>query len=323
MARYSSDNSQETYEKESSGANTPVELGKKLAELRNAQGHTLEDVREATKIQTKHIAAIEAGNLEELPKGPFRRSFVKQYCEFLSAPDLWERYDKIIIKAATPLHIYGNKKDEEASYIGNPKVFRQSSHLFIYVVIMLCLAAAAWVTWQYRGEIITDATNPLLGGTAMSRKSDDVSEKAESEDITVQSEDIAEPAATTAATSVDLGWMDGKPPAEPAPVSAEPALAPAPEPAPVETVPVVKVTSRGVTWVKFSIGNEVFFQGTLRNGESREFSPRKDAPLRVRYGNPVKSSVSWNGTQKYAGSNSNPITRYYWYDGTVTTSAKR
>lgn len=313
--RYPSRESQQTDGKENLGTNTPAELGKKLAELRDAQGLSLEDAREATKIQTKHLAAIEAGELEELPKGPFRRSFVKQYCEYLSAPDLWERYDKIISKATPPLHIYGNKKDEEASYIGNPKVFRQSSHLFIYVVVMLCLAAAAWVTWQYRGEIITDATNPIEGGTVTARKSDDVAAVVESADK-VQSADVPAPAAA----SVDLGWMDGKPPVRAAAASAEPK--PVAAPAPVEKVPVVKVTSRGVVWIKFSIGNEVFFQGTLKKGESREFSPRKDVPLRVRYGNPAESSVSWNGTQKYAGSSSKPVTRYYWYDGRVTASAK-
>ena len=71
------------------------ELGRKLKELREAQGITLEHASDATKIQKKYISAIEEGRLDELPKGPYCRSFLRQYCAFLTAPDMWAKYDPL------------------------------------------------------------------------------------------------------------------------------------------------------------------------------------------------------------------------------------
>ncbi|MDO5116532.1 MAG: DUF4115 domain-containing protein, partial [Synergistaceae bacterium] len=286
-------NPQENTREEDNGAKQINELGNKLRTLREAQGISLEEGAAATKIQKKYLAAIEAGELDKLPRGPYCRSFLRQYCEYLNAGDLWDKYDRLTRKDNEALRDYKKQEREEAaSYSGTPRVFRQSSRLWVYLLVALSLGGAAWVTWQYRGDIRLGGTTPLDGGTAV------IAEREKSELPPPEA-----PAAVSAeippqpAGSVDLGWMDGKAPAESAPLSEEapaPAAVPAP-PAPAK--PIIKVTPTGVIWIKFSIGNDVLFEGLLKPGEEREYAPRENAPLRVRYGNPGRSSISWFGSE--------------------------
>lgn len=309
-------NSSQKEDENKKAAEVSLELGRKLRELREAQGLTFDDAWNATKIQKKHLAAIEAGQLERLPKGPFCRSFLRQYCEYLNAGDLWERYDSLTKKENEALKAY-KQEDAEASYTSNPKVFRHRSCLWVYLVVLLSLGAAAWITWQYRGEITNEATTPLEGGTAVM-----VEQK---EPLPPASADVSAPAQAAsqsqpAPSSVDLGWMDGKAPAAKQPLSPDqpPADALA-QPAPTAAVPVIKVNPQGVVWVKFSVGNEVLFEGLLKPGDTREYSPKADVPLRARYGNPAKTAVSWFGApEALVGPNAKPVTKYYWYDGKIT-----
>lgn len=309
-------NSSQNEDENKKATEVSAELGRKLRELREAQKLTLDDAWNATKIQKKHLAAIEEGQLDRLPKGPFCRSFLRQYCEYLNAGDLWERYDRLTKKENEALSAY-RQDDAEASYTSNPKVFRHRSHIWVYIIVILSLGAAAWITWQYRGEITNEATTPLEGGTAAMVDQKETQPEAASADVSVQSQPQPGPA------SVDLGWMDGK-----APAAAKLAISPdqipsaAAVPAPAiqaAAAPLIKVSAKGVIWIKFSIGKDVLFEGLLKPGETREYGPRIDAPLRVRYGNPVKTTVSWFGAaEALVGADAKPITRYYWYDGKVT-----
>ncbi|MEG1798854.1 MAG: helix-turn-helix domain-containing protein, partial [Synergistaceae bacterium] len=112
------------------------ELGAKLRTLREAQNITIQDVSQHTKIQKHYISAIEDGNLELLPKGPYTRSFVKQYCLYLEAADLWPFYDELtkVQKITVPKH---EVKDESGYTSAEPTVFKPKSYFWVYLVIAL------------------------------------------------------------------------------------------------------------------------------------------------------------------------------------------
>ncbi|MCD8234886.1 MAG: helix-turn-helix domain-containing protein, partial [Cloacibacillus porcorum] len=120
-------NSSQNEDENKKATEVSAELGRKLRELREAQKLTLDDVWNAKKIQKKHLAAIEEGQFDRLPKGPFCRSFLRQYCEYLNAGDLWERYDRLTKKENEALSAY-RQDDAEASYACNAKLFRHRSH---------------------------------------------------------------------------------------------------------------------------------------------------------------------------------------------------
>ena len=54
-------------------------FGEELRRAREERGFAVETICEATKVPAKHIRALEAGALGELPGGVFRRGFVRSY----------------------------------------------------------------------------------------------------------------------------------------------------------------------------------------------------------------------------------------------------
>lgn len=64
-----------------------------LATLRQDKGVTLAEISDRTKISQRYLEAIEAGRLEELPGGIYRRSYLRQYAlsvDSATASVLWE-----------------------------------------------------------------------------------------------------------------------------------------------------------------------------------------------------------------------------------------
>ncbi len=56
-------------------------FGEDLRRAREDRGLAVETICEATKVPAKHIRALEAGALGELPGGVFRRGFVRSYLD--------------------------------------------------------------------------------------------------------------------------------------------------------------------------------------------------------------------------------------------------
>ena len=58
-----------------------TDLGQKLKEAREAKGLSIDQLHEITKIQKRHLVAIEEGNYDVLPGAFYARAFIKQYAD--------------------------------------------------------------------------------------------------------------------------------------------------------------------------------------------------------------------------------------------------
>jgi len=298
------------------------ELGARLKSIREAQDLSITDISDATKIQKHYIAAIEEGDLDRLPKGPYVRSFIRLYCDHISAQDIWKSYDTLTKKqkAVSPVV----PAEETAKYIESPKVFRPRSFLWLYLLIAISLGAAGWITWQYRGDITGAATNPIDGGTTGAVREPDPEPALQSAPTDAPVQPVsADSAGTSGDQQVDLSWMDGK---QPQPAGAAAAVAgnaaqvqAAPQPQ-AERPRSVKVTAeKAYVWTKISQGNKVLYEGTLKPGEFREFETGKDQPIRVRIGKPGSASVEWDGKKIFpVAPGEKPATKFFWPDGRIT-----
>ncbi|PGB03374.1 helix-turn-helix domain-containing protein [Bacillus toyonensis] len=75
-----------------------TELGQKLKEAREAKGLSIDQLHEITKIQKRHLLAIEEGNYDVLPGAFYARAFIKQYADAagLNGEELLVEYQSTI-----------------------------------------------------------------------------------------------------------------------------------------------------------------------------------------------------------------------------------
>jgi cytoskeleton protein RodZ len=67
-------------------------FGEELRREREQRGMAVEAICQVTKVSAKHIRALEAGELQELPGGVFRRGFVRSYLGALGLEqEVWMR----------------------------------------------------------------------------------------------------------------------------------------------------------------------------------------------------------------------------------------
>jgi cytoskeleton protein RodZ len=61
-------------------------LGHYLRSLRESKGGSLEEMARSTRVGLRHLEALEADKLGELPAPVFVRGFIRAYCNFLNEP---------------------------------------------------------------------------------------------------------------------------------------------------------------------------------------------------------------------------------------------
>jgi transcriptional regulator with XRE-family HTH domain len=61
----------------------PISFGEKLKQAREERGLPLEAVASATRIARHHLDALERGDLRSIPSGPFGKSYIRAYADFL------------------------------------------------------------------------------------------------------------------------------------------------------------------------------------------------------------------------------------------------
>ena len=65
------------------GIEEMFEIGSSLREARGRRRLDLDEVAEATMIRVRYLEALENERFYLLPKGPYRRSFLREYADFL------------------------------------------------------------------------------------------------------------------------------------------------------------------------------------------------------------------------------------------------
>ncbi|PEC85917.1 helix-turn-helix domain-containing protein [Bacillus cereus] len=75
-----------------------TELGQKLKEARGTKDLSIDQLHEITKIQKRHLVAIEEGNYDVLPGAFYARAFIKQYADAvgLNGEELLVEYQSTI-----------------------------------------------------------------------------------------------------------------------------------------------------------------------------------------------------------------------------------
>jgi cytoskeleton protein RodZ len=127
-------------------------FGEELRRAREERGMAVETICEATKVSAKHIRALEAGELGELPGGVFRRGFVRSYLGVLGLEeDAWmKRFEESCRESGMD----GPGDMEWVTFAENVKNNRVSTGRSVGMrragvgVLLAALALAGWCGWR-------------------------------------------------------------------------------------------------------------------------------------------------------------------------------
>ncbi|MDP9050805.1 MAG: helix-turn-helix domain-containing protein [Acidobacteriota bacterium] len=127
-------------------------FGEELRRAREARGVAVEAICDATKVPAKHIRALEAGEIGELPGGVFRRSFVRSYLGAVGLEEqAWMKRFEDSCRANGVLDPAGMEWVAFAENVKNSRVAprrRVGLRWMGLVLVLGGLALAGWCGWR-------------------------------------------------------------------------------------------------------------------------------------------------------------------------------
>ncbi|MDR2995701.1 helix-turn-helix domain-containing protein [Bacillus cereus] len=150
-----------------------TELGQKLKEAREAKGLSIDQLHEITKIQKRHLVAIEEGNYDVLPGAFYARAFIRQYADAvgLNGEELLVEHQSTIPqseKREVPQVSTGQKTQETMQKSSSWPI---ADHMPKILVALLVIAAGVVIWFVFQ---------------ALTGKDDEKVPSAQSEKIEVQ-----------------------------------------------------------------------------------------------------------------------------------------
>jgi cytoskeletal protein RodZ len=243
-----------------------TELGNRLREAREANGLSLDDLQEITKIQKRYLVGIEEGKYEMMPGKFYVRAFIKQYAEAvgLEPEEIFEQY-KNDIPSVHNDELPQLSRVQTRKTIGptNSKILDMLPKLFLAIFI-IGAAVFIWVWFSKNMGTSTESPDQEQTESVILKEKDD-SPLNKSEEST-QSEE------TDKNEKIDI---EEKEEAEPVPSQELTVLGTEGRKTTYELKNTdqfkLKVLSKGETWIDIKNGkNYSFFQGILKENESQE-----------------------------------------------------
>jgi cytoskeletal protein RodZ len=252
-------------------------LGGYLRGLREAKGSSLEDMARSTRVGLRHLEALEAERLTDLPSPVFVRGFIRAYCTFLreSPDEALGRYEALAGKRAAA---------KAAGEPPGPRTTWASSSVLVGLVLLVVLGIAL---------VIVNLTVKRQGGTSVAAPN--------IEHTAGQSP--GGPAASSPATPAPAATEASRPPipppaSAPAPTATTPPAAAPPSPAAAAkaTPRAQRLVIRAVepTWIRVQPDDGRATEETLPPGASREWSAERR--FLVTIGNAGGIEITLNGT---------------------------
>ncbi len=131
-----------------------VEFGQQLRRERERRGVPVDAVCAITKVSARHVEALEAGHLEELPGGVFRKGILRSYLAAvgLEEPPWMERFETCLRASGA------GQEQEQAEWVefaenvkrnraapGPPTGMRWLGVGLMFLLLLIC----GWLAWKF------------------------------------------------------------------------------------------------------------------------------------------------------------------------------
>ncbi len=320
-----------------------IQLGQLLASARNKAGMTKEQVIEQLRIKNDVLDAIERGDIASvsLPKA-FLRAFMREYCAFLGAENVWREYDRITANKAMEVKktfpTFDEHKGEHKFYSVN--ISSKKSRAFFISFLLIVILLAIYFVYQLRGDIASQIISPaeiVMGLNPLDKVESEDPKVVEQKDNVESEDDESNPSdenhhvdnesapqsSDDNAQAVDgnaskklptdsasFNWLDQE--QQEGSISAKPVSPPAPQTTSLspKRKEVVVVKALNVLWIRVTTPHRRIFQGLMKKGEVKSFDV-ESVPVIIRYGKGNKALVTWNGVESLVSHEASPITVKY------------
>ncbi|TYS00200.1 helix-turn-helix domain-containing protein [Rossellomorea vietnamensis] len=278
-----------------------TELGTRLREAREANGYSLDDLQNMTKIQKRYLMGIEEGNYDMMPGKFYVRAFIKQYAEAvgLDPEQIFEEYpNDIPVTNASDL--------PELSRVQSRKPVSESSSKVLNIIpkilVALFVIGAVFVVWY----LLPNQFGNNNAGTGNDQEesvdyseSDEVQQPEDEDEETDESTDSGESSEEAADSEED----------------AEDAEEPAEEPSQEITVANVSgkettydlkntedfnldISASGDTWIGvYNSKDEQLFSQMMKEGDTQTFDLSEDGEAFIIVGNAPAATIKVNDEQ--------------------------
>ncbi len=276
------------------------ELGQKLRDTRERLGITLEEVENATRIRTYHLAALERGDIESLPSPVQVRGFIGNYADYLGLDS-----NEILLEYAEKLQSRRPKKRTPAAQ----KESRSGP------LVQIHSRRPRWLSFDLAitATIILAVIAVLLWGS--SRLMQSIRQGAQATD-----DDVAFfiPSETPTLTNTPEFESTSMPAVQPdAIMESETEIPTQPIVLGLNSEVNLRLVAKQRAWVRVLVDGEEIFMGRMLPGEEQTFTGQQS--VEVSTGNGAGVRVYYNGQdQGTMGDVGQIVVRVWTLDGVFT-----
>ena len=273
-----------------------TELGQKLKEARGTKGLSIDQLHEITKIQKRHLVAIEEGNYDVLPGAFYARAFIKQYADAvgLNGEELLVEYQSTIPqseKRDVPQVSTGQKTQETMQKSSSWPIADHMPKILI-ALLVIAFGVVIWFVFQ-----------------ALTGKGDEKVPNAQSEKIEVKKAENSpldtkkEEAKAEEPKKEEPKKEEPKKEEQPAQPTGQQEVKVVGTTGKVSTLEIhnnktleLEISGKGASYVdvKDDTGNEIL-NTTVQNGQTEKGDLSTEKEVRLNIGNATNVEVKLNG----------------------------
>jgi cytoskeleton protein RodZ len=276
------------------------ELGQKLRDTRERLGITLEEVENATRIRTYHLAALERGDIESLPSPVQVRGFLGNYADYLGLDS-----NEVLLEYAEKLQSRRPKKQ-------TPTAQKESRN---GPLVQIHSRRPRWLSFDLAitATVILAVIAVLLWGS--SRLMQSVRQGAQATDDEMA---FFIPSETPTITNTPAAESTSIPAAQPdATTESETEIPTKPIVLGLNSEVNLRIVAKQRAWVRVLVDGEEMFTGRMLPGEEQTFTGQQS--VEVSTGNGAGVRIYYNGQdQGTMGDVGQIVIRVWTLDGVLT-----
>jgi cytoskeleton protein RodZ len=143
----------------------PAEFAEYLRAERERRRLTLDQIADETKIASRHLAALERGDVRNWPGGMYRRAMMRAYAESIGVDREFalKQFERAFDQESAPPP---QAAAPEAAALREVPRWRPSRAQLTIAFSSLVLVAAIWAAWTVAGDLMARSTQPAAAALA-------------------------------------------------------------------------------------------------------------------------------------------------------------